>query len=173
MVNVNGSPFRSLCGVAACTSALAVCADGATVHRSVDWPVPAGGLMVQFDQSGRQDQEGTPRDLVVSPSREVGARGGSAGDGRGQSSLNGWNVSGTRFVSIAANLRFGAGRIDVGSTAASRVIAEIAWQDVPHTGVQVGHAPAAGPLVLLGIATLVGGPRRERPVRPSTGRSAA
>ena len=43
--------------------------------------------------------------------------------------------------------------------------ASIAWQDTPTPEGRVGHVPAAGPLVLIGVATLIGGPRRPRASR--------
>lgn len=54
------------------------------------------------------------------------------------------------------SVRCGLSRADLGCAATVPPIAEIAWQLAPATGGDAGHVPSAGPLVLLGIATLVG-----------------
>lgn len=112
-----------------------------------------------------------PIDLVVGPFSAFGSGAASFGGGVGQWRLNDANYFGFRFVSRAGDVHYGWGRIDIGTDPTIRTVVEIAWQDTPGLGVQVGHTPAAGPLVLMGIAALTGGPRRARPARASGGAS--
>lgn len=56
---------------------------------------------------------------------------------------------------------------DPGSGAASPAIVDLTRQLVTVPSMDAGHVPSAGPLVLLGIAALVGGPRRTGRARPS------
>lgn len=112
-----------------------------------------------------------PVDLAVGPFSQFGSGSASFGGAVGQWRLNDANYFGFRFVSREGDVHFGWGRIGIGADAASRTVVEIAWQDTPGLGMQVGHTPAAGPLVLMGIAALVGGPRRARPSRASCGAS--
>lgn len=108
-----------------------------------------------------------PVDLVVGPFSAFGSGAASFGSAVGQWRLSDANYFGFRFMSREGDVHYGWGRIDIGTDAAIRTVVEIAWQDAPGLGVQVGHTPAAGPLVLLGMAALIGGPRRARPARAS------
>ena len=125
------------------------------------------GLMRYSLDSASAGPGSLPLDLVVGPFSDFGSGNASFGGAVGQWRLNDANYFGFRFVSREGEVHYGWGRIDVGADAAIRTVVEIAWQDTPGLGVQVGHTPAAGPLVLMGIAALVGGPRRARATRAS------
>jgi hypothetical protein len=184
-------------------------AEGAIIHQSVTWHVPADrhGVLVDLEaldlvsgpepaaaaawhlrifgdvrlEFAARDGDGTvaglmrysvdpsqsgpgslPLDLVVGPFSDFGSGEASFGDAVGEWRFNSANHFGFTFVSRAGNVHYGWARMDIGADAGTRTIVEIAWQDTPGVGIQVGHVPAAGPLVLLGIAALVGGPRRTR-----------
>jgi len=123
---------------------------------------PVAGLMRYSIDAGDSGPGNLPLDLVVGPFSDFGSGAVSFGDGAGQWRLNAANYFGFTFMSHEGVAHFGWGRIDIGADVGSRTIVEIAWQDMPGVGIQVGHTPAAGPLALLGIAALVGGPRRAR-----------
>lgn len=197
--------LRAACCAPAVLAVPFECAEGAIIHQSVHWTVPADdqGLVIDlerlqalsgpaalgdwhvrvFGASGLQFEvrEGgaaglmrysldpgkagpgnLPLGLVVGPFSDFGSGTAAFGTGIGEWRLDGPNYFGFRFISRAGDVHYGWGRLDVGPSATSRSIVEIAWQDTPGLGLQVGHTPAAGPLVLLGIATLMGGPRRAR-----------
>jgi hypothetical protein len=131
------------------------------------------GLMRYSLDPARSGPGNLPWALVVGPFSDFGLGTAAFGTDVGDWRLDEANYFGFRFTSRAGTVHYGWGRLDVGSSAATRTIVEIAWQDTPGLGIQVGHTPAAGPLVLLGIATIVGGPRRERAGRKTPGRWAA
>lgn len=123
------------------------------------------GLMLYSADPGQSGPASLPLNLVVGPFSAFGSGQVSFGTGIGQWRIGQPNYFGFRFTSRTGELHFGWGRMDFGSSAADRTIVEIAWHQAPGVGIQVGHVPAAGPLVLMGIAALVGGPRRIREMR--------
>jgi hypothetical protein len=128
--------------------------------RDADGPV--AGLMRYSVDPSQLGPGSLPLDLVVGPFSDFGSGEASFGDAVGEWRFNSANYFGFTFVSRAGNVHYGWGRMDIGADAGTRTIVEIAWQDTPGVGIQVGHVPASGPLVLLGVAALVGGPRRAR-----------
>lgn len=120
------------------------------------------GIVRSSLEPGKAGPGELPWALVTGPFSDFGLGTATFGAGVGGLPPDAPNCIGFRFISRADTIQSGWGRLDVGASAASRSSAEIAWQDTPGLGLQVGHTPAAGPMVLLGVATLVGGPRRER-----------
>lgn len=205
MINVNCVLLRAARWAPAVLAVPLECAQGAIIHQSVHWTVPADdqGLVIDLERlqalsgpaalgdwhlrvfgtsslqfegregggaglmrysldPGKAGPGNLPWALVVGPFSDFGSGTAAFGAEVGEWRLDGPNYFGFRFMSRAGDVHYGWGRLDVGPSAASRSIVEIAWQDTPGLGLQVGYTPAAGPLVLLGIATIVGGPRRER-----------
>lgn len=76
----------------------------------------------------------------------------------GQWVLNSTNYFGFRFQASDGLLRYGYGRVDVGSSANVRTIAYFEWESVPGVGLV---APAPGALALAALAGL-GRSRRRR-----------
>lgn len=122
----------------------------------------AAGLVLYSAHPDRDGPGSLPLALVVRPLSEFGFGHAHFGSDIGRWRLNDANRFGFQFTSRAGDVHCGWGRIDIGATSVIRAITEIAWQDVPDIGVQAGHTPAAGSLVLLGMASVIGGPRRER-----------
>ena len=166
MRNSKGSALAPLCSAAVCIGASCDCADGAIIPRDAGWMVPACvGLPSGAPQGGpwsgasslgawRVRLFGEPVSRVARVEGEIGKwRAGAATDFR------------SMFSARVGDARVGWGRIGNPWGEAFPTPVEIAWQDTPDRGIQVGHAPAAGPLVLLGIAALLGGPRQGRAAR--------
>lgn len=80
--------------------------------------------------------------------------------------------AGKPFLSGDGVIHCGWGSLNMGASGSDSAIPEIAWQDFPHIAAPVSYVPAAGPLVLLGMATLIGGPRRRRLVQSQCARPA-
>lgn len=157
--------LHAACAACACIASPAERAHAAIVHQPVQWSVPADGQALVIDGARLHGGSG------LSPAGAWRIRLCGSSDLEFSREQDG--VSGLMRHSIGPR-NSGPGSLpmslavgplgDIGSgTAAIRTVAEIAWQDTPGLGIRVGHVPAAGPLVLLGIAALVGGPRRGRP----------
>jgi hypothetical protein len=69
-------------------------------------------------------------------------------------SFNTSNYFGFSFRASDGELRYAWGRMDVGATATSRVLAEIAYESDAGVGIAVGAVPAPGAIALLGCAGL-------------------
>lgn len=123
---------------------------------------PAARLMRYSMDPGQSGPGSLPLELVVGPFSDFGSGAASFGEAVGEWRLNATNYFGFTFVSRAGDVHYGWGRMDIGADAGIRTIAELAWEGTPGLGIQVGHVPSGGPVVLLGIAALVGGPRRTR-----------
>ena len=81
--------------------------------------------------------------------------------------------AGVPFLSGDGVIHYGWGRLNMGASDSGSAIPEIAWQDLPHIAAPVSYVPAAGPLVLVGMATLIGGPRRRRLAQSQCARPAS
>ena len=147
------------------------------------WGLPASGAMgrdlalaggsaglaglMRYSLDAAQSAPGSlPTGLMVGPSSEFGAGAASFGVEVGRWRTGAADYLGSRVVSASGDTHYGWGRIDFDESMSARTLVEIEWQDTPGLGMQVGHAPAAGPMVLLGVAALVGGRRPGRAVRP-------
>lgn len=167
MANVNGRSVPLLCCMATCIAASPQLAEGAIARRNPVWNAQAGGdgLTHCVPSPGIASPGSMALDVVVEPFRHLETVAVPSGVDAVK-----WRVSDAVCVGSGFMLRSGDSRLmwggcDVSASASDGALMDITWQDMPGRGVQVGHAPAAGPLVLLGVAAIVGGPRRPRAAR--------
>lgn len=98
---------------------------------------------------------GTSGAAFITPSNASFTTGGG-----GRWSYDAINYFGFRFTNAAGAIRYGWASVQVGATAATRTLLQVAYEDTGGS-IPVGYPiPAPGAAALLGVAGLAGGRRR-------------